>query len=152
MPLISFQYSQYPVLPTDPFPNGQLLFRPMMIAHLLVPSSGRTHSCLVCLDTGADQCIFPRSFTTPLGLDPLQMKMHMTGGCGSSANPTYYADIEIQLRINGIPGVPMISLKTFAGFTPGMDAQGIGLLGQSGFFENFKTTFDHKNRLFHIET
>jgi hypothetical protein len=79
------------------------------------------------------------------------MRMHMTGGCGSSANPTYYGDLEIQLRFAGIPGLPMISFKTYAGFTPGMDAQGIGLLGQSGFFENFKTTFDHKARLFHIE-
>jgi len=86
-----------------------------------------------------------------VGLDPLQMKMHMTGGCGSAANPTYYADVEIQLRysINGVAST--ISFTTYAGFTPGMEAQGIGLLGQTGFFENFATTFHHKARTFTID-
>lgn len=78
------------------------------------------------------------------------MPMQLTGGVGSSANVTYYATIEIQLRVSGAP-VPMISFKTYAGFTAGMEAQGVGLLGQSGFFENFQTTFDHKNKLFHID-
>jgi hypothetical protein len=80
------------------------------------------------------------------------MPMHMTGGCGSVANPTYYAEIEIQLRYNVNSGPQRTcAFKTFAGFTPGMDAQGIGLLGQSGFFEKFRTTFDHRARLFHID-
>jgi hypothetical protein len=79
------------------------------------------------------------------------MKMQLTGGCGSSANHTYYADVEIKIpySMNGTPAE--FSFKTYAGFTAGMDAQGIGLLGQNGFFENFPTTFDHKNKVFHIE-
>jgi hypothetical protein len=64
------------------------------------------------------------------------------------ANATYYADIEIQLRING---APTLSFRTFAGFTAGLEAQGIGLLGQVGFFENYATTFDHGKKPFHIE-
>jgi hypothetical protein len=119
-----------------------------MLAHI-VGVGGKTQGCVVILDTGADQCIFPLSFAGLIGLDPLTMPMHLTGGCGSSANTTYYAEIEIQLRITGA-AVPMVSFKTFAGFTAGMEAQGIGLLGQSGFFENFPTFFDHKSRLFHI--
>jgi hypothetical protein len=60
--------------------------------------------------------------------------------------------VEIQLRFAGVPGVPMFAFKTYAGFTPGMDNQGIGLLGQTGFFENFRVTFDHKARIFTIES
>lgn len=92
------------------------------------------------------------SFASLIGLDPLQMPMQMTGGVGSMANATYYADIEIQLRIAGPNGpIPVISFRTYAGFTPGLEAQGIGLLGQVGFFENYCATFDHPNKLFHIE-
>ena len=40
----------------------------------------------------------------------------------------------------------------YAGFTTGMDQLGIGLLGQAGFFEAFKITFDFANKLYHIET
>ena len=150
MSLVSFQYSPFSIGPSEPFPNGQTVHRPMMIAHIVGPN-GQAQTCVVCLDTGADSCIFPLSFAAMVGLDPLQMKMHMTGGCGSAANPTYYADVEIQLRysINGVAST--ISFTTYAGFTPGMEAQGIGLLGQTGFFENFATTFHHKARTFTID-
>jgi hypothetical protein len=73
------------------------------------------------------------------------MKMDFTGGVGSTANPTYYAEVEIFLH-------PRILFKTIAGFTPALEAQGIGLLGQSGFFESFSVTFDHRSRVFHIDT
>jgi hypothetical protein len=45
----------------------------------------------------------------------------------------------------------MFSFKAQAGFTPGMDAQGIGLLGQSGFFETFAVGFDHKAKQFYVD-
>ena len=122
----------------------------MLIAHIIGPS-GNAQRCVVCLDTGADACTLPLTYAALLGLDQLKMPMHMTGGCGSMANPTYYADIEIQIRFNVNSGPEQVaSFKTYAGFTPGMDAQGIGLLGGVGFFENFPTAFDHKNKLFHI--
>jgi hypothetical protein len=37
------------------------------------------------------------------------------------------------------------------GFTEGLEAQGIGLLGQRGFFESFLVTFDYASRQFWIE-
>jgi hypothetical protein len=83
-----------------------------------------------------------------LGLDPLQMPMHMTGGVGSTANSTYYSTITVNMPItNG----PTMTFQTFAGFTAGMDAQGIGLLGQVGFFETFAVSFDHRAREFAID-
>ena len=77
------------------------------------------------------------------------MKMQMTGGVGSIANATYYESIDIHIHVTG---APTISFKAHAGFTAGMDAQGIGLLGQSGFFEYFACGFDHKARVFTIVT
>lgn len=80
------------------------------------------------------------------------MPMQMTGGCGSSANPTYYGNVEIRILIKFDTGaLQTLSFTTLIGFTAGMEAQGIGLLGGVGFFENYVVTFDHKNNLFHIE-
>ena len=44
-----------------------------------------------------------------------------------------------------------IEFQALAGFTAGMDAQGIGLLGQLGFFEMFPVTFNHKGKAFSID-
>ena len=103
--------------------------------------------CFVCLDTGADHCVFPLSFAPALGLDPLKMKMHMIGGVGSLANATYYETLTVNIHIlNG----KTMSFTTLAGFTDGLEAQGIGLLGQGGFFETFPVTFNHKGGNFTI--
>lgn len=110
----------------------------------LTGSNGKFITCVVWPDSGADHCVFPASFAQAIGLDLLNMKSHLTSGVGSTGNVTYYDLVEIDLG-NGI------KFNTMVGFTAGMEAQGIGLLGQVGFFENFQVSFDHKNRVFHID-
>ncbi len=73
------------------------------------------------------------------------MKKQLTGGVGSTGNVTYYDNVTIDLG-NGL------TFAAIAGFTAGLEAQGIGLLGQSGFFERFQVSFDHRKREFHIDT
>lgn len=73
------------------------------------------------------------------------MPMQLTGGVGST-NVTSYADVEIHIL-----ATPPFAFPVYAGFTPGMNQQGIGLLGQSGFFDKFRVGFDHKAKLFHID-
>lgn len=109
-------------------------------------------------DSGADQCLFPQSFAIALGLDPLTMKQQLTGGVGNAGNVTYYDDLTIEIGLlqpdatgANATFVAKASFKTYAGFTAGLDPQGMGLLGQSGLFENYSVTFDRKNRLFHID-
>ena len=104
--------------------------------------------CLVWLDTGADHCVFPLSFAQALGLDQLNMKMHLTGGVGSVANATYYETITVNIHI---VGAPHLTFTTQVGFTAGLESQGWGLLGQNGFFENFPTTFNYKAQKFTIQ-
>jgi hypothetical protein len=112
--------------------------------------------CIVWPDSGADQCVFPVSFAIALGLDPLTMKQQITGGVGNSGNVTYYEDLTIEVgQFTNASGAPsfqvQLSFQTYAGFTVGLDAQGLGLLGQCGFFENYHVTFEHKSRQFHID-
>jgi len=45
----------------------------------------------------------------------------------------------------------VVQIPVYAGFTSGMEQFGCGLLGQAGFFEALKITFDYSNKLFHVE-
>ena len=75
------------------------------------------------------------------------MPMHLTGGVGSAANVTHYAQVHVRIPLQDVT----LFFTTYAGFTVGLEAQGIGLLGQSGFFENFTVAFDHRSRTFDID-
>jgi hypothetical protein len=84
------------------------------------------------------------------------MKQQMTGGVGNTGNVTHYEDLTIEIGSMIDVGGSMIfspnfTFKAYVGFTAGLESQGMGLLGECGFFENYVVTFDHKNRLFHIE-
>jgi hypothetical protein len=79
-----------------------------------------------------------------LGLDPLSAPVEMTSGVGSVNNvPTHYCNVTIDLGV--------AQFQVYAGFTSGMDQFGIGLLGQAGFFEKFKITFDYTQGLYMLE-
>lgn len=79
-----------------------------------------------------------------LGLDPLTAPVDMTSGLGSTNVPTHYCHVTLDLDV--------INFQIYAGFTTGMDQFGIGLLGQDGFFDKFKITFDHAHGLYTLET
>lgn len=151
----TFPYLELKIPATPPFPNGQTIYRPLMVTRLTA-GNGKTLLCWGELDSGADQCVFPASFAIALGLDPLTMKQQMTGGVGNTGNVTHYDDLTIELgQMANVGGIvqfdPKFSFKTYAGFTVGLESQGMGLIGEVGFFENYVVTFDHKQRQFHIE-
>lgn len=144
MPTVEFPFLPVAIGPTEPFPNGQIAFRPLALATLRA-ATGKTLRCVVLLDSGADSCVFPTSFASVLGLDILKMKKQLTGGVGTSANQTYYDSLEIDLGSG-------IQFKSYVGFIPGLDGQGIGLLGQSGFFSYYNVCFYQRQLKFTIET
>ena len=80
----------------------------------------------------------------PLGLDSLAAPLEMTVGVGSTNVPTHFANIEIDLQ-------SVIQFPVYAGFTTGLDPVGIGLLGQSGFFDRFGVHFKLSQGVFEIE-
>jgi hypothetical protein len=79
-----------------------------------------------------------------LGINPLRSPLEGRSGVGSTNVPTHFSNIVIDLR-------GAIQIPESTGFTPGMGRLGIGLLGQDGFFEAFKITFDYANRIYHLE-
>src|SRR5215472_9879800 len=78
------------------------------------------------------------------------MPTQNTAGVGSYNVPTYYANVDLQIKF-GDKRQYVIRHQIYAGFTPGMEQQGIGLLGQFGFFDHFEVLFDRSSSLFCVE-
>jgi hypothetical protein len=139
----TFRYVPFPITANAVHPQGTTAYRPVAIATIKA-SNGNSVRWIVMPDSGADDCLFPLSLAIMLKLDVLQLPKAMTGGVGSQMNPTYYDNVTIDMG-NGIV------FSAHAGFTQGMDSVGMGLLGQSGFFESFAVEFRHCDKIFTVE-
>jgi len=142
VPSYTIPYQQIQAPPSPAFPTGRLAKRPFLIVKLR--NRQNELNCLAIVDSGADHCVFPRSFMQPLGLDALTAPVDMTSGVGSNSVPTHYCNVTIDLGVT--------NFQVYPGFTAGMDQHGLGLLGQQGFFDKFKITFDYVGGLFVLET
>jgi hypothetical protein len=78
-----------------------------------------------------------------LGLDPLTKNAGTASGI-SGATPVYNWNLEMDFG-------PALKISAYVGFTSGMDAIGLGLLGQMGFFDKVNVQFDYRRRLFFVE-
>jgi hypothetical protein len=128
----------------EAYPQGTTAFRPLTFA-TLTAANGESIRCMVLPDSGADACLFPLSLAILLKLDVINLPKALTGGVGSQANVTYYDTITIDLGGG-------ITFSAYVGFTQGMDPIGFGLLGQSGFFEQHKVEFNHRQKIFTVES
>jgi hypothetical protein len=63
------------------------------------------------------------------------------GAGGGGQQVAYFFDLQLV-----IPGINRYRVPL--GFTTALDRQGIGLLGQNGFFDRFQVAFDLRNRIF----
>lgn len=88
--------------------------------------------CLV--DSGADLCLFPAKIGELIGIDIESGKKEQIGGIAE--NPIVAYIHSVRLIVRGLSGVDVE-----AGFT---ESKGIraGILGQVGFFDKYKITFE----------
>lgn len=143
MPKVTFPYIAVPVAANEAQPHGASAQRPLAFATLVAPS-GLAVNWIVMLDSGADACVFPLSLAGLLNLDVAKLPRAITTGVGSQSNVTYYGWLSIRMQDG-------IAFSAYAGFTSGMEAIGVGLLGQSGFFEAHNVEFRHADRVFTVE-
>lgn len=120
-------YTSFNCPPDVSFPTGHVAKRP--IVRLDLKNGISRVPCYAIVDSGADHCTFPLSFALLLGFDPLTKLASSTAGVGNGSVPTFYWPVQIEF-----PGV--ITIDIYAGFTVGLDNVGLGLLGQSGFFDH----------------
>ena len=138
-----FPYTAVQLPASEVYPEGRTAYRPLMKA-TITASNGESARILVLLDSGADACLFSLDIATQLNLDVLRLPKTFTGGVGSQANLTYYDTVSIDLGDG-------IQFSAYAAFTQGMNQVGLGLLGQSGFFEHFRVEFLYNQKIFTIE-
>lgn len=90
------------------------------------------------LDSGADFCIFDMEIADALGIEIDKSKFAPFGGINPSdpKNPPKAYFAEVKLNIGGWDVV------TKVGFSADIAKYGFGILGQQGFFDCYKITFD----------
>lgn len=123
----------YRKVPDHTMPRKRWMKRPLLQVTLF---NGTKHKQVVCLvDSGADECLFHASIGRRLGIDIESGRYKRFDGIAGSLE-AYIHVIEIQIQ--DLPERVQIA----AGFTEsdGVDA----ILGQAGFFDNFRICFDRR--------
>ena len=124
----SFDYSK---IPNYAVPRKRWIKRPMLQVTLL--NGTKRHQIVCLIDSGADECLFHASVGRSLGLDLQSGRYKKFDGIAGSIE-AYVHPIEFQVQ--DVPERVMID----AGFT---ESDGVhAILGQAGFFENFKICFE----------
>ncbi|MEK7637020.1 MAG: aspartyl protease family protein [Patescibacteria group bacterium] len=121
---LKFDYKNY----------GPGIYRPVVAVE--IERAGVTVSYEVLVDSGADRNIFDAQLAEIMGFDVTGGRRHEVAGITGDVR-TYYIH-PVTMIIGG-----SWRFKTEAGFMPDMGSQAHGVVGQIGFFEFFKVTFDH---------
>ena len=124
----SFDYRK---IPNHMVPRKRWIKRPMLQLTLF---NGVRHQQVVCLlDSGADECLFHASIAESLGIDVESGRRKEFAGIAGSIE-AYMHPVEIQVQ--SFPE----RVKIEVAFT---ESEGVhAILGQAGFFENFKICFE----------
>lgn len=128
-----FQYERVRVVPCPAFPDGHTTLRPIIVVSLEYNGVVRRYQTLV--DSGADFCIFHSLVGELLGLDVEYGKEARFEGVGGGSMRAYFHTITVRIG--------EYTYQLYCGFSRDIPADGYGILGQVGFFDHFKVTFDH---------
>ncbi len=94
---------------------------------------------IALVDSGADYCIFHSDTAALLGVDLNKLKTSQFAGIGKDKTyKSYMGMIDI--------GIQDIYYTVPVFFSADISANSYGILGQIGFFDKFKVTFNYKNK------
>ncbi len=114
--------------------------RPYLIVRLI---NGDRHKDVISLvDSGADLCLFHSDIGRMLGIEIAAAPKLAFQGVSGAKEVAYLHRVDLVVR-----GLNAITLEV--GFTNSM-AAGTGLLGQRGFFEQFRINFDLSQKFFEV--
>jgi hypothetical protein len=131
----------YTKLPSND-PNFPFFLRPMLGVEISYGS--RAVMVNGHLDTGADHTLINKSWAKQLGIEWKTGRLSYVTGIVGNPVPVYLHEIYIEvLRL------PSSKIPVTAAF---IDSPRVGtLLGQAGFFDHFKVTFDRLHNSFEID-
>ena len=123
----------YRKIPDYTLPRRQWVKRPMLQVTLF--NGERRQTVISLVDSGADDCLFHSSIGDRLGIDVESGQLKSYEGIAEGHPIDAYLHI-IELQVQDFS--ERISIQ--AGFT---HAEGVhGLLGQAGFFQNYRIIFE----------
>ena len=132
---MKFPYQEYPREPSEAFPDSRTRLSPIIPISVTTPKKSVMIDALV--DSGADHCIFPGMLGVALGIDVNKGPKQLISGLGGRVIEARFHSIQLKL------GRHLVGVC--AGFS--FDTIGVtGLLGQKGFFDNFKVIFDRSSQ------
>lgn len=88
------------------------------------------------IDSGADYCIFHAEIGEQIGLQINSGKSLAFSGISSAEQTAYFHNIKLEVGGH--------QFDCYAGFSRDMQNLPYGILGQMGFFNIFKVSFDYK--------
>ena len=132
----------YRKVPTAATPKKHWVKKPLLQVSLL--NGGRRTNVVCLVDSGAEDCIFHSSIASLLGIDLKSGTLKSFTGIAKGHPIDGYLHT-VELQVYGM--TERVSIDAY--FT---EAEGVSaLLGQSGFFENFKVTFERYKGQFEVE-
>lgn len=118
--------------------NNAKIARPIIPITVRNPKNGKHQKYYALVDSGSDECIFDAEIGEVLGIDikkGAQKKLH---GVIEGKTQSYWLH-DIEIEVGGWP------YRISAGFMYKLARNGYGVLGQSGFFDRFKSVkFEHQ--------
>jgi hypothetical protein len=130
-----FPYQGYPVRGTGATRQA-LVYRPATLIRIIGPVGDALAYGL--LDTGADDTLLPAYFLGPLGVVVQPGSRTPIAGIGGESVEADFATVDLELRRRKV----VYRWSTTVGFYDGPKA----ILGQSGVFEHFLASFNHRLR------
>lgn len=136
-------YKSFAIHPSNKlFPNQKELLRPVVTLDF-INKKGEGFSYDVLIDSGADYCLFHATIAKQLGLDIKKGKQLGFYGTSGRAQTAYFHEITFSLQGKEI--------TSWVGFSTGIESMSVGLLGQFGFFDKFKISFDLQNKVISLD-
>ena len=130
---MKFNYKKY----------GTNILRPVI--ELKVKHNSKVLRYHTLVDSGADFCLFHAEIAEALGIDIRKGKMGLVTGIGGKESQYFLH--KVMIEVGGWEHLVEV------GFLPTIGGRSApyGILGQDGFFENFKVTFDREKEEIEIK-
>lgn len=136
-----FPFVSLPAPPTAAFPNRTQIRRPIL--QLTLQRGNLRVAALALVDSGADECIFPASLGTVLGVPIPNPNVLVFSGTANQPQNAYFDTVHVRVWTFANPAQLAFEFDLFAGFCDTLEHVGLGLLGQNGFFSRYKIAMDH---------
>lgn len=130
---MKFQYQKIGIEESEAFPDRKFILR--LIIPIILEHGDRKVGYKVLIDSGADYNIFHGVIGEILGLNLMVGRKENLGGISGDTLTAYFHFVDAE--IGGWKH------KLYCGFSYDVPPFGYGVVGQKGFFDIFKVSFDY---------